>query len=99
MFNRQPKNSLKSIPFVDGRIKCFRRDDERAVLEFIDYNDSEIQIRLFGVSRVLVDEPVDDYEVMSASFYWTGTEWVASFKDDDRQTLLEITYERAEYSV
>ncbi len=93
---KQPKNELKSVIFTDCTLKSLTEKDTEAVLRLIDYSDSILDIRFHGVSRILNDDPVGDREIMDVSFHWNGDTWIINLRNDDGETVLELTYENAD---
>lgn len=96
MFSKKPRNELSSVVFTDSTLKSLTKNDQEAVLQLLDYCDSLLEIRFLGVSRVLAPGPVDGVEIMEAEFRWTGDAWVAAFRDDDGETVVEMSYRAAE---
>ena len=95
LFAKNPHNTLKSIVFTDGVIEGFTRRDQEVFLTLRDYCGSLIKISFIGVLRMLAHEHIVGTEVMKASFHWTGDNWVVNFKNDDSETIFEISYENA----
>ena len=96
LFRRTPRNSLDSIVFADGTIKEVRKKGDQVDLFFEDYCNSMVSISFHEVSRLIFDEDIAREEVMDVQFYWTGTSWTTSFKNDDQETILEISYKDAQ---
>ena len=95
LFGKKPKNLLKSMIFTDSMVKFFSKNDDQVYLTLMDYCDSLVKISFIGVTHVLVDEHIVGMEIMEALFHWTGDSWVVNFKNDDGETILELSYENA----
>ncbi len=95
---KQPKNELKSVIFTDSTLKSLTADDKEVVLSLVDYCDSLLDIRFYGVSRIflLPDEPVDGVGIRDVSLRWNGDCWIINLKDHSDETVLELSYENAD---